>query len=138
MEPVAPCVVDEPCCPDGTEAAAPCHCLYADFVSSFSQYECLGEAAVCALLKAAECHVRGFFDECLRNQALLYMAAHIAVVTNVQATESSSRLAALSKGVLSRPGGSNPGDTAWLSLSVWGLAYQGMVAANPAITVLVA
>lgn len=135
--PVEPCCPPEPpCCPGGTVGKAPCHCLFDDFLATFPSFECLGEAKLCGYLKQADCLTQGFHDECLRDQALLYMAAHLAEMANVQATESGSRLAAMSRGVLSRPGSGDPSDSAWLSLSVWGMAYQGLVARNPIFHVL--
>lgn len=115
----------------------PCHCLYDEFLCLFPQFSCKGADALCCALKAAECFVRGFYDRCLRDQALLYVTAHIIEANGVAITEGASRLSGVAKSVLSRPGGSTPQASAWFSLSVYGLAYMAMVERDPDLAMLV-
>ena len=142
--PPPPCPKPEPVeCPEGyCPEPPPCHCYLEDFLCQFPGLAECHKAehykSLCCLLKQAECYTRGVHDLCIRREATLYMAAHLSELPNIAATEAASRAGAIDSGQLSRPGSGSPGLNDWLSLTVWGMAYMGVVRRDSFLPILMA
>lgn len=107
-----------------------CHGLLTAFLAQFPAYQCR-ESAVCAALALAETYTAGFVINALkRNQAVLYMAAHLLSMGEVSVSESISRVSAIASGGVAAPSMRSPVTDDWLGLSVWGAAFQGLVERN--------
>jgi hypothetical protein len=120
--------------PNRVGAIAPiddqCHGLYAVFLVQFPQYACKPDS-VCAALAVAETYTAGFVVSAdKRNQAVLFMTAHLLTMGELAMAESISRATAIASGSVSTPSPSVPGSDTWLGLSPWGLAFQGLVSRN--------
>jgi hypothetical protein len=107
-----------------------CHGLFDLFMAQFPAQVCR-QSAVCAALDAAEIYTAGFvISQAKRNQAVIFMAAHLLDMGERAAAESLSRASAIASGNVSSPSPNSPGIDDWLGLSSWGLAFAGLCDRN--------
>lgn len=103
-----------------------CHGLFSLFMAQFPAQVCR-QSAVCAALDAAEIYTAGFvIEQAKRNQAVIFMAAHLLDMGERAAAESLSRASSIASGNVSIPAPNSPGIDDWLGLSSWGLAFAGL------------
>jgi hypothetical protein len=103
-----------------------CHGLFDLFMAQFPAQVCR-QSAVCAALDAAEIYTAGFvIEQAKRNQAVIFMAAHLLAMGESAAAESLSRASAIASGNVSIPSPNSPGIDDWLGFRPWGLAFAGL------------
>jgi hypothetical protein len=113
-----------------------CHGLLDLFMAQFPAQVCR-QSAVCAALDAAEIYTAGFvIEQAKRNQAVIFMAAHLLDMGESAAAESLSRASAIASGNVSTPSPNSPDIDGWLGRP-WGLAFAGLRDRNARLGALV-
>lgn len=117
------------------EPITPCtHCLLAKFQLLYPHFFCPDNQAPCIALNMAECYVGGIMSACLKEQAIMFAAAHFLEIKTASQIDSMNQLNALASGESTRP--PTLGADFWQA-SVFGQAYWSIVqTSNPRIGIL--
>lgn len=109
------------------------HCLLDKFKILYAHLVCGDEYKACLVLNQAESYVGGIMNAALKEQALMFAAAHLLEVGVNSGLEQAQKLTALSQG---KPIKNAPVGADFWQSTTYGQAYLSLTQSNPRLGIL--